>query len=216
MATDPAVSSLLFFLNVAPIALYFVTLGLVNSHGRPLRISQRSDFIALATVSVPLLVWPVPALIIGHAWGALLAAAVLSVVGFSRWLPSRDRGWVIYNISEAAGRRILDAAARDVGLRGGWHGQCWREDSGRTVFEYGALTVLRNVSVELRPDGGSHAPFHEALAAAVDRRLERIHQLPSTAGACLLTIGVALITVPLWILGRHAPDVAAAAARLFD
>ena len=35
-----------------------------------------------------------------------------------------------------------------------------------------------------------------------------------TTGACLWVLGISLMILPLWILGRHLPDVASALARL--
>src|SRR5262245_6602083 len=82
LTSDPAVSALLVFLNVAPIALYFLVLGLVNSHARPYRISSRSDFVALTSVIVPFLFWPVPSLVVSGLWWLLALEVGLVLWGF--------------------------------------------------------------------------------------------------------------------------------------
>ena len=46
-------------LNIAPPALYFVILGLVNSQSRPHLISSRNDWLALMVVFFPVLLFPV-------------------------------------------------------------------------------------------------------------------------------------------------------------
>jgi len=43
----------------------------------------------------------------------------------------------------------------------------------------------------------------------------RVEQLPSTTGACLLLVGVALLTLPIWMMGRHIQDVVEAMVHLF-
>ena len=48
--------------NVAPVAIYFLTLGLVNSHSRPYLTTSRSDFLSLTIVLIPLFLWPLPGL----------------------------------------------------------------------------------------------------------------------------------------------------------
>jgi hypothetical protein len=222
MPSDPAVASLLIFLNVAPIGLYFVTLGLVNSHARPHRVSSRADFIALTCVLVPVLCWPIPALAGARLWWLLAAGMGLAAVLFLRLLPDRDAGWVIYNISEGRWRQALQNAARSVGLAGEWTGRCWQDRERGLRIEYGTIPLLRNVSVRVLTGTDAAGPGglpRERLARleqALDRHLGRFEQLPSASGALLLTLGVAVMILPLWVLGRHAPDVAAAVARLFN
>ena len=212
--TDPAVNALLAFLNIAPLALYFLTLGLVNCHAQPLRVSSRTDFVALTSVVAPLLFWPVPALVVYRLWWLIALEALAAAWFFHRLLPRGDRGWVLYNISEGRWRSAWDAAASAAGLRGEWRDRAWCDESGRLRVEYTSLPLLRNVSVETTAADELAAQRLNEAAARLDRHLTRIDQLPSTSGACLWVLGIALMLLPLWILGRHVHEVASALARL--
>lgn len=213
--SDAAITCLMIFLNVAPIGLYFLILGLVNSHARPHRVSSRADFVALTSVMIPLLFWPIPALVVSRMWWLLAVGLCAAVIAFVRLLPRRDAGWVVYNLSEGRWRRTLENACRGAGLQGEWSGRTWREASGAMSLTYNYLSVLRNVSVNV--DAASQAARGRAdeLARRLDEQFLSIEQLPSTSGACLLVLGVMLMVVPLWVLGQHAQDVAATVARLW-
>jgi len=213
--TDPALKSLLIFLNVVPIALYFLYLGLLNSNARPRRVSSRCDFLTLTTVVVPLLFWPVPALAVHRLWWLLAIGLALVGWAFVRLLPARDAGWVVYNVSEGRWRSAIVNALESVGLSGDWKGRTWREQHGRLTLAYSTFPLLRNISVTIDANETEFAHLRERLGESVDRQLARYEQLPSFSGACLWLLGVSLMVFPLWIMGRHAHDVVAAVARLF-
>lgn len=215
LTSDPALAALLMFLNVAPVALYFLFLGLVNSHATPCRISSRSDFVALTSVMAPLLFWPVPAMAASHYWWVIALEVLAATWAFLRLLPDRDAGWVVYNISEGCWRSAWEAAARSAGVDGAWDGKRWLALDGTHVMTYHSLSVLRNISVEVKNPRLFSQDRGQKLAARLDAQFQRIEQLPSTTGACLWILGVALMLMPLWILGRHAHDVVTALARLF-
>lgn len=212
---DPAVTCLLLLLNVAPLGFYFLVLGLVNSHARPHCISSRVDFLALTCVMMPLLFWPVPALLSARLWWPLAIGGAVAAALFVRLLPRHGEGWVIYNISEGRWRRALESAAASAGLCGDWNGRAWQTKDGRVSLQYNYLSVLSNVSVNVRRSSEGNSDDMSRLADQLDRQFERAEQMPSTSGACLLVLGVALMVVPLWILGQHASDVAASVARLW-
>ncbi|MCK6485109.1 MAG: hypothetical protein HUU22_00920 [Phycisphaerae bacterium] len=212
---DPALHSLLAFLNIAPIGIYFLVIGLINSHSRPLRLSSRTDFVALTSVLAPFVIWPIPALAAARQWTLLLAGLVLAAIAFWRLLPRPHAGWVIYNISEGRWRSALEAAARAAGIVGKWHGRTWQDAAGELSFSYTTFSQLRNVSVQIQADGGNVASHAERIGARLDAQFERMEQLPSASGALLLIVGILVTLFPVWLLGRHAHDVAQAVARLF-
>ncbi|MFO0973362.1 MAG: hypothetical protein U1A27_08000 [Phycisphaerae bacterium] len=210
---NPAIDSLLFVVLVAPIAVYFLLLGLVNSHATPCLISSRSDFVALTVVFLPLLVAPMPALVgSGAAWLLVVEAGLVGWL-FHQMLPGRRAGWVIYNISAARARAVVEQAAADAGWNGTWQDESWRGPAGTVRLT--SLPVLRNVTVHLDPTTGTTDQTVAALERAISGRLGRIRQLPSTAGACLVMLGVSLLAVPIWMMGRHIQDVVEAMVHLF-
>src|SRR5690554_989144 len=113
---------LMLVLCIGPVAVYFLTLGLVNSHSRPWMISSRSDFVSLTVVLIPLLIWPLPILANERHWWLLLPALAVLGFAFVRMLPSSRAGYVIYNISETRCRRLLEDSLRSLGWHGHWSG----------------------------------------------------------------------------------------------
>lgn len=213
MGYGVAIDSLLLVVLIAPVAVYFLFLGLVNSHARPCLVSSRSDFVALTVVMAPLLVAPMPALARGGYWWAIGAEAALAGWGFLAMLPGRRAGWVIYNISPSRGRGLIQAAVAELGWDGHWSGDSWRGRDGALYLT--SLSLLRNVTIHADL-GGAAADSHMAsLNAALSRRLARIEQLPSTMGAFMLLLGVALLALPIWTMGRHIQDVVEAVIHLF-
>lgn len=210
---NPAINSLLIVALVAPIAVYFLFLGLVNSHARPCLVSSRSDFISLTVVFLPLLFAPMPALLgSGGAWLLAVEAGLVAWLFFAM-LPGRQAGWVIYNISTPRARAVVDAALRDAGWQGQWVGESWRGERG--VVHLTGLSFLRNATLHLDAAGPAAGPAVKALESALAARLGRIDQLPSASGACMVVLGVALLVLPIWTMGRHIQDVVEAMIHLF-
>lgn len=204
-------------LCVAPVAIYFLTLGLVNSHARPWMVSSRSDFVSLTVVLIPLLIWPLPALAYGRQWWLLIAAAVAVALMFRRMLPDRRAGYVVYNIAENRCRSLVADAIASLGLRGEWTGTTWRSADGRWAIVLGAFAPLRNVTLHFESaadDTAAHI-WIERLREAVDSRLSAVSQAPSTMGACLVMLGLGLMLIPMWMVTRHIDDLVDAMSHLF-
>lgn len=201
--------------NTAPIALYFLVLGLVNSHSRPYLISSRADFLALTSVLVPVLLWPLPALASsGMTW--LLVLCLVPAAGLFTWmLVTTGTGFVVYNVSEARCLRLLEEALRGLGLTGRWNGQTWRDDAGTVAVHVRRFALLRNVSLHVEKRDAPAGRFGRELGAELDRRLSSVAQLPSTMGACLVLIGVGLMILPMWMVGRHIHDLVDAMSLVF-
>lgn len=206
---DQVILVLQVILTIGPLAVYFLGLGLASSQAHPCLVSERSDFVLLAVAFVPLILWPVVALL--QAGSTMVTLLLLSaVVALFFWLlPCRQGGWVIYNISVEECRRALHRAC----TRLGWQldpPSLGREDND-TVIHPAGLTVslcsmpwLRNVTVRLRSTTGSPAEqTRRDLLQALARELRRESFLPSPAGAGLVVIGATLLGLPLWYFFHH-------------
>jgi hypothetical protein len=207
-----AVDVLMLVGNVAPIALYFLVLGLVNSHSRPCLITARSDFIALTSALLPVLLWPLPALAGGYLWWMLAGGFLVTGTLFFLLLPGADSGFVIYNISEARAERLLAESLGRLGLAGHWEGAAWRSACGRMTVHLRKFGLLRNVTVAI--EGSPPPAFAGELAGELERRLRGVAQLPSSMGACLVMVGVGLLILPMWMVGRHIQDLVDAMSHL--
>jgi hypothetical protein len=201
--------------NVGPIALYFLFLGLVNSHSRPCLVTCRSDFISLTIVLVPLLMWPVPMFARSDVWWLGLAGFLFAGVVFLRMLPSSGTGFVIYNISESRCRRLLADSIQQLGWKGHWQGHLWHGAGGRMTIWVRGFALLRNVTVHVESAEHDRRLAVDALYAELDSRLRTISQLPSTMGACLVVLGVGLLIIPMWMVGRNIDALVDAMSWLF-
>jgi hypothetical protein len=200
--------------NVAPIALYFLTLGLVNSHARPCLVTARADFVALTGVLVPVLLWPVPSLAHGRAIWLLAAGFFLAALLFVYMLPRRHAGFVIYNVAEQRCARLLEDAMAALGIRGDWTGSVWRSVDGSVAIHLRTFSLLRNVSLNIEVSDDP-AALSTSLETQLTARFSQIAQLPSTMGACLVMVGVVLMILPMWMMGRHIHDLVDAMSHLF-
>ena len=201
--------------NVGPIALYFLFLGLVNSHSRPYLVTRRSDFVSLTIVLVPLLMWPVPIFARSTVWPLGVAGFVLAAGVFLRMLPKTGTGFVVYNISESRCRRLLADSIQRLGWPGHWHGPLWQGDGDRPTIWVRGFALLRNVTIHIDASDGRGAEDVAALHAEMESRLRGVSQLPSTMGACLVVLGVGLLIIPMWMVSRHIDALVDAMSHLF-
>lgn len=206
------VDVMMMVVNVAPIALYFLILGLVNSHARPYLITSRSDFIALTIALAPVLMWPLPSFLQAGAMWPLVAGLVIALIVFLMLVPRSNAGFVIYNISEARCMRILNEAIADMGLTGRWDGPAWRGERGVPSFHLSKIALLRNVTIHIERDSEA---FAARLHAELTERIKAVSQLPSAMGACLVMVGAAIMLVPMWMVGTHIDDFVDAMGHLF-
>jgi hypothetical protein len=200
--------------NIAPIALYFLTLGLVNSHARPCLITSRADFVGLTSVLVPVMLWPVPSLAHGRMIWLLFAGFLLATMLFFYLLPARNSGYVIYNLGESRCVRLLEESLAAMEIAGAWHGSIWRSRDGKIAIHLRKFTLLRNVSLCIESTGDP-ARFACRLENELASRFTQIAQLPSSMGACLVLLGVVLMILPMWMVGRHIHDLVDAMSHLF-
>lgn len=201
--------------NIAPIALYFLVLGLVNSHSRPYLTTSRADFVMLTCALTPVLLWPVPTFVrSGMSW-LLVVGLLLAAVLFTWMLLTTGRGYVIYNISQATCVRLLEASLRRMGLTGSWNDRTWEADTGVLAIHLRRFALLRNVALHVEVRDPRAAGFVDELGGELDRGLASVNQLPSTMGACLVLLGLGLMIVPMWMVGRHIQDLVDAMSHLF-
>jgi len=203
-STEQAAFVLKLVLALGPLAVYFLTLGLVNSQARPHLVNARVDFVLLAIAFVPVIIAPLVMLIEHGRWWLASAVVVVAAGGFSAALPGRDSGWVIYNIGPGQCRRLLERAC----CRLGWH-VVGSDDQLQVVeadlvVSLNALPWLRNVTVRVRGAGaGSGEAARARLLWALGREIRGEAMLPSPTGASLVVVGAGLLGIPMWYLFRH-------------
>lgn len=211
-----AYSVLMLIGSAGPVAIYFLSLGLVNCHARPCLISARSDFIALSIVLAPLLLWSLPVAIqFGSGWMLGLAAILLAVI-FRRLVPGRHGGFVLYNVSRRIGCDLIHTAL--AGLDAPFERESasvWVSRDGRVRITATAFTLLRSVSIQIESESPVAGLLARRFRDGLERNLIRVEQLPSAVGAGLVLAGVGIAVVPMWLVTRHIQDLVEVVASFF-
>lgn len=212
LGAEQTVVSLRIATIMAPVALYFLLLGLLNTRRCPQFLSGRQDFAMLMVALSPLALGPIMYYFGGGAVTLLVAAAVLA--GGIFYLAPRGRTWVIYNLTLDDGcRAILDVlddmgeTARQSGSRieiGLPTPRLRQAGDGRAVIEISSFPVLRNISLKLV--GGSE-DFWRDFEARLAERLERLNVEPSPMAVTLLLVATAMIVAPTALMVHHAPEI---------
>jgi len=214
---DQALFLLRLVINVAPVAIYFLAIGLLNTQSRPSLVSGRSDFITLTLVFVPVVVWPVPILIQYGLWWLLVLGLLAAGVVFWTLLPPQWGHWVVYNISERRCRWFMEEALERCGL------SARADDTGFVVLganmriDLSAFGLLNNVTLYFRPiHGRLDIALMQRIRHEFAAQLENVSLLPSATGACLVMVGVSLLIVPLWMMSRHMDVIVQIVSRLLS
>lgn len=202
--------------SAGPVAIYFLSLGLVNCQARPCLVSARSDFIALSIVLAPLMLWSIPVAVqFGSGWMLGLAALILAAV-FRKLVPSRHEGFVIYNISRRSGVTLIDAALHDDARPFRRIGDTeWESLDGRIQLRATSFVFLRSVTVQLEGDVARIPAIAQRFRTHLEARLSQVEQLPSAVGTGLVLAGVGIAVVPMWLVTRHIQDLVDAVTFLF-
>ncbi len=205
-SADQVILILQIVLTIGPVAVYFLTLGLVSSQASPCLVSERSDFVLLGMAFVPVICWPLISLVTAGQWvlaGALLAGIVLL---FWMLLPGRESGWVIYNISAQECRRALRRACGRLGWQIEYTSPVEEETEASIrpaglTLTFNGLPWLRNMTLRFRQAGGpTPAEAKRLLLDSLAGELRRESMLPSPTGAGLVVIGATLLGLPMWYL----------------
>ncbi|MGC9454590.1 MAG: hypothetical protein ACP5HU_06970 [Phycisphaerae bacterium] len=186
---------------VAPVAVYFLILGLLNSRRRPQLLTARLDLLLLLVPLSPLVLLPVLEYL-GTA-AALATGGVLAGAGV--FLTRGRAEWVIYNMPDAAGRRAVSRAFEQV--CGCESRQC---DSGLEApvgdlrVEISSFPLLRNLTVRLK--GGDEVQ-ERWFEAALTERLTGVHAETSPTAVALLLVATGMLVMPLMLIAPRAGEI---------
>jgi len=221
-ADEQVVVLLRFALTIGPIAVYFLALGYLNAQPRPQLLSGRADFVLLAVVFFPILLWAM-LLLVNLPWIVLASAGFAAALGLYWLMPRRQSSWVIYNIS---GRQFLRALGRALDELGHSVRRGEADRAGRPAWTVPALglrlrvspfPMLQNVTCMFeRIDGAAIVPGQlDALRRSLRRQLGDTRTLPSTSAACFILIGTVMLSAPLLMMARHMDEIVKVVRSLF-
>ncbi len=189
---------------VAPVAVYFLLLGLLNSQPNPQIISARSDFILLNAAFFPVFCVPVLSYFAPSVWtllvvvGALLASVLLLA-------PRRTGNWVVYNITlpatVRAGQRALNLMGEPF-VRRGRRLILNRID---VTLRFTSMPLLRNVSIST--EGANAAEFSRDFEKLLASQLATVPTTATPMAVTFLLIATVMLIAPLGLLADRMPEM---------
>jgi len=189
-------------LNIAPPALYFVILGLVNSQSRPHLISSRNDWLTLISVFCPVLLFPALWLAAGGYYLISVAAVVLVGLGVYFSLPKPKSGWVVYNCSPfCLYKSLLSGLTRSGIDYSVIDSKRIRLPEHEVEMHLSNLPLLKNTTISLS------GQVHESLMRRIEERLrtelDKVECNVNPSGPALLVTGTSMLILPLLMMVRH-------------
>ncbi|MBN1556360.1 MAG: hypothetical protein JXA11_16590 [Phycisphaerae bacterium] len=195
-------TSLRIVTSVAPVALYFLLLGILNTRRHPQLLSGRQDSALLTLALSPLAITPVMHWLGGGLPTALACGGALA--GGVWLLSPKGRTWVIYNLPASNVRRTAQDILRSMNVetRSTQTGLRFEKGDGRLEVSY--FPVLRNVTLRLL---GADETLWNQFESRLHERLQRVETEPSPMAVTLLLLATAMIVAPLSLMVHHAPEI---------
>ena len=187
---------------VAPVALYFLILGLLNSRRHPQLLTGRRDFALLIIALTPL--FALPALYYAGVSFPVVALSAMVVAGGVALLAPRGRSWVIYNMSIGEARRTLTDALGALGLPVRTEGAGLKIEGSDARVVVGGFPLLRNVSVRLV---GGDEKLARRIERELARRLAAVSAETSPTAVALLLVATAMLIGPLTLVADRVPEM---------
>ena len=187
---------------MAPVALYFLILGILNSRPRLQLLRGRRDFLLLIVALCPLFALPVLQWA-QSSWLASVAAGIAGGALLMLMAPPAD-SWVIYNITAARANKAVADALASAGI----DFQCRRGEFRLTdrsaVVRLTPFPLLRNVSIRMTGDARGLAGRIEAALAG---QLGSIAVETTPMAMALLLVATAMLVAPLAMAAPQAGEL---------
>lgn len=188
---------------VAPVAIYFLILGILNSRRHPQLITGRQDIVLLVTALSPLVVFPLSDYV-GGRMTAVLSAVLAGVAIFSLLRPSAGGSYVIYNYTREQAAEAMSRALRKLDVDFQTHGARLVLPERKGDFEIASFPLLRNVSIRMRQVSPALAVQVGAELGGILRKTE---VQTSSMAMGLLIVAMAMLVAPLVTVAHRAPEI---------
>ena len=197
--------SLQIALAAVPVAVYFLTLGLLNSQRRPQMLSGRMDFALLIAALSPLCVVPLLGWV-GTNWLTVGLSAAVVTAWILLLAPRRHRSWVVYNITLDDMAGCMAQALRSAGLA---HRRCGERFvlAAGPVIRLTPFPLLRNVSLHVSGCPRTHYVDLARFEAELARRIARFEVQPTPMAVSFVLIATAMIVAPLTLMVERVPEM---------
>ncbi|MFP4106996.1 MAG: hypothetical protein ACLFVU_13025 [Phycisphaerae bacterium] len=187
---------------VAPVAVYFLVLGLLNSRKHPQVLTGRQDFWLMLLAMSPVFAVPVLRIFGFHIWSLSCLGGAMALIG-GLFAPGKN-SWVIYNMPANAARRAVGNALADLGQGSEKTDEGCRIPETDVMVKVSAFSLLRNVTVTL--SGGSDE-IRADLEANLSRRIGRLNAETSPMAVSLLLVSIGMLVVPTTLVAHRMPEI---------
>ena len=134
---------------VAPVAIYFLILGLLNSRRHPQTITARQDVLLLTAALSPLLILPLAGYVSSAALIVIVVLlAAMALVAFT--FGPAGGSYVVYNLTHRQALRAIERTLDQLGLSYQTAGHRIQLDEGGATIDISSFSLLRNVSIRIR------------------------------------------------------------------
>jgi hypothetical protein len=198
---DIAISTRVVTLT-APVAAYFLVLGLLNTRRRPQMLTGRADFALLIAALSPLVFLPVTRSLGGSPLAGL--AVAVSLAAAILVLSPAGRSWVIYNVSPYAARDAVAAALRGMGMDFARSAEGFTVQAAQVTVTVEGFWLLRNTTIRL---AGGDRGFAKAFQAALAGRLAILECQTSPMAVSMLLVAMVMLALPLALMAQDAPQI---------
>jgi hypothetical protein len=188
---------------VAPVAVYFLILGILNSRRHPQLITGRQDIVLLVAALSPLLVFPLSDYIGGRV-AAVLSAALAGVAIWSLLRGSAGGSYVIYNYTREQASQAMERALQKLGVFYQCQGSRLVLSERQGEFEISSFSLLRNVSIRMRQVSPALATQVGAELGGILRKTEA---QTSSMAMGLLIVAMAMLVAPMVTVAHRAPEI---------
>ncbi|MCK4625773.1 MAG: hypothetical protein KAV00_10715 [Phycisphaerae bacterium] len=189
---------------VAPVAVYFLLLGLLNSQPNPQIISARSDFILLNAAFAPVFCVPVLNYFAASVW-AIPAVIGMLLAGAVALAPRRASNWVVYNITLPAALRAAERSLMAMGEPFDRRNRSILLKGKDLVLKFSAMPLLRNVSISV--EGDDATDFGKKFEGLITAQLEGIPTVATPMAVTFLLIATAMLITPVGLLADRMPEM---------
>ena len=187
---------------VAPVAVYFLVLGLLNSRRHPQMLSGRLDFALMITALSPLFLVPAVDYVGASLLGILglllgLAAGILL-------LAPRRGNWVVYNLPASQAREAVRQTLRRLRLDFQEQPGAFRLGDDEEKVTLRSFSLLRNVSIRLH--SRNEALLRE-FEGALSTLLHSTATETSLTAVSFLLVATAMLVAPLSLVAHRVPEI---------
>ena len=187
---------------IAPVATYFLILGLLNSRPRPQMLTGLEDALVLWG-AMSMFFWPTLTAWLGMKLFVSILAASGVLLGML-FLTCRAKSWVVYNLPAEDARQIVRQVLADLQWSSRESKRDFRLPGGQCI-SFDGFALMRNVTIRLH---GASADERQLFSRELAQRLSRTPAEVAVAASAMVMVAAGMLAVMATVMAPHAPEIA--------